>query len=482
MSKKNSLLSNLSWKFAERITAQLVTTIVSIILARILDPSHYGVISIVMIFITLANVFVSDGFGSALIQKKDADELDFSSVLYFNIAFSILLYLILFACAPLISKFYGKGYEILTPVLRVLGLRIIITGINSVQQSYIAKNMMFRKFFMATLFGTILSAVVGISMALSGFGVWALVAQYLTNTTVDTIVLTLSIRKKPLMAFSFERLRGLLGFGIRILGSNLLITGYQELRALIIGKLYSSKDLAFFDKGKQFPNLIVANVNTSIGAVLFPKMSQEQDDITRIKNTTRNSIRFSSYIMSPLMLGLAAIAPSFVQVILTEKWMPCVPLLQLFCIVFLFQPIHTANMQAIKAIGRSDVYLRLEIIKKVIELVVLVAVMWISVDSIVISMAVLTTLFTFINAYPNSKLLKYKFNEQMKDICSSLGMSIFMSLVVYSLGFLKINTIILLIIQILVGGIIYLALSAIFKNKEFNYLLDLFKTKFIKRA
>lgn len=482
MSKKNSLLSNLSWKFAERITAQLVTTIVSIILARILDPSHYGVISIVMIFITLANVFVSDGFGSALIQKKDADELDFSSVLYFNIGFSILLYLILFFCAPLISKFYGEGYEILTPVLRVLGIRIIITGINSVQQSYIAKKMMFRKFFMATLFGTVLSAVVGISMAISGFGVWALVAQYLTNTIVDTIVLTFSIRKKPLCAFSFERLKGLLGFGMRILGSNLLITGYQELRALIIGKLYSSKDLAFFDKGKQFPNLIVANINTSIGAVLFPKMSQEQDDITLIKNTTRNSIRFSSYIMSPLMLGLAAVAPSFVQVILTEKWMPCVPLLQLFCIVFLFQPIHTANMQAIKAIGRSDVYLKLEIIKKVIELIILVVVMWISVDAIVISMAVLTTMFTFINAYPNSKLLKYSFKEQMKDICPSLGMSVLMSVVVYLFGFLNINSVVLLIIQVVVGGIIYLALSAAFKNKEYKYLLDLLKIKFIKNA
>lgn len=473
MSKKNSLLQNLTWKFAERITAQLVTLVVSVLLARLLDPSDYGIISIVTIFITLANVLVSDGFGSALVQKQDADALDFSSVLYFNIGFSIVLYLILFICAPWLAAFYGEGYEILTPVLRVLGLRIILTGVNSVQHAYVSRKMIFRKFFWATLFGTIASAVVGVAMAFHGLGVWSLVAQYLTNTTVDTIFLAVMLKKKPLLKFSFTRLRGLLAYGIKILSANLLITGYQELRALVIGKVYSSADLAFYDKGKQFPNLVVTNVNTSIGAVLFPKMSMEQNDPDKIRESTRTAIRFSSYLMCPLMLGLAAVAEPFVELILTEKWLPCVPLLRLFCVIYLFQPIHTANMQAIKAIGRSDVYLKLEIFKKGIELAVLLCVMWISVDAIVISMAALTTLFTFVNAYPNQRLLNYRFAQQLWDIAPAIVMSVLMAVCVYFLRYLPLGTFALLVVQIAAGTIIYIALSIITKNEQFRYLWNL---------
>lgn len=475
--RKNDLLNNLSWKFAERIAAQLVTVIVSIILARMLAPQDYGIIAIVTIFITFANVFVSDGFGSALIQKKEVDALDYSSVLYFNIIFSIVLYAILFFCAPLIASFYGDGYEILTPVLRVLGLRIIVSAVNSVQQAYVSRNMIFKKFFWSTLIGTVLSAVVGIGMAYSGFGVWALVGQYLTNTTVGTVTLAVSLRKKPILSFSFERLKGMVGYGSKILGTSLLITGYQEIRALIIGKVYSSEDLAYYDKGRQFPNLIVTNINTSIGAVLFPKMAQEQDDKTRIREITRKSIRFSSYLMCPLMLGLAAVAEPFVKIVLTDKWLPCVTLLQIFCVVYLFQPIHTANMQAIKAIGRSDVYLKLEIIKKVIELVVLLIVMWISVEAIVVSMAILTMAFTFVNAYPNKKLLNYSFKQQMGDILPSVCMSLVMAVIVYFFGKIPMNAYISFGVQIILGMIVYFALSLITKNSELKYFINLIKKK-----
>lgn len=477
MAKKNQLISNLSWKFAERISAQLISTIVSVILARLLDPSHYGIISIVMIFITLANVFVSDGFGSALIQKRDANALDFFSVLYFNAALSSGLYIILFFAAPLISNFYGDGYEILTPVLRILGLRIILTAVNSVQQAYVSKKMMFRKFFIATLWGTIISAVVGIFMAYRGYGVWALVTQYLVSTTVSTVTLMFAIRKKPQFIFSFTSLKELFPYGVRILSTGLLINGYQELRALIIGKVYSSADLAFYDRGRHFPQLIVTNINSSIAAVLFPKMSSEQNDNDRIKTTTRNSIRFSAYIMCPMMLGLAAVATPFVRILLTDKWIECVPFLQMFCIIYLFQPIHTANMQAIKAIGRSDIYMNLEIIKKVIELIVLFAVMWISVDAIVIGMAVCTTLFTFVNAYPNIRLINYKFKEQMSDILPSIVMSIVMFVCVYAIGFIPINDIFILLIQVFVGAFIYISLSIFTHNKEFAYIINMCYSK-----
>jgi O-antigen/teichoic acid export membrane protein len=473
-------MSNLLWKFAERITAQLVTLVVSIILARLLEPSHYGIISIVTIFITIANVFVSDGFGSALIQKKDADSLDFYSVLFFNIGFSCVLYGILFVTAPFISVFYGDGYEILTPVLRVLSLRLILSAVNSVQQAYVSKQMMFRKFFWSTLFGTIASAVVGIFLAYKGFGVWALVAQYLTNTTVDTIVLNRTMHFEIKFIFSFKRLKTLIPYGAGILGTQLLITGYQELRALLIGKIYSSADLAYYDKGKQFPDLIVTNINSSVGAVLFPKMSMEQDDPIRIKATTRMSIRFSAFVMCPLMLGMAAVAGPFVRIVLTDKWLQCVPLLQMFCIVYLFQPIHTANMQAIKAIGRSDIYLKLEIAKKIIELVSLIAVMRISVDAIVISMAVLTAAFTFVNSIPNSKLLDYKFSEQMRDILPCISMSLVMAGIVYVMGNISIPQLPLFLIQVFSGGFIYLVLAIMTKNREFSYIYNLLKSKIDK--
>lgn len=477
MKKNNtSVLKNLIWKFAERITAQLVTLLVSVILARLLDPSHYGIISIVTIFITIANVFVSDSFGSALIQKKDVDIIDFSSVLYFNIAFSIVLYLFLFFFAPHISSFYGEGYEILTPVLRVISLRLILSAINSVQQAYVSRHMMFQKFFWSTLFGTVVSAIVGIAMAYSGFGVWSLVAQYLTNTTIDTIVLNRTLHFRPKLVFSVQRLKKLVPFGAGILSTKLLITGYQELRALLIGKIYSSSDLAYYDKGRQFPNLIVANIDTSIGAVLFPKMSMQQDNYQKIKETTRLSIRFSAFTMCPMMLGLAAVAEPFVKFVLTEKWLPCVSLMQIFCIVYLFQPIHTANMQAIKAIGRSDIYLKLEIIKKVIELLCLIAVVRISVDAIVISMAVLTTLFTFMNSIPNTKLLNYKFSEQMRDILPSIVKALIMAVIVYLMNWLEFPTFPLLLMQILVGTMIYLLLSIITKNSELKYICGIIKS------
>ena len=473
MKSNGGLVSNLIWKFSERITAQLVTTVVSIILARLLDPSHYGIVAMVTIFIALANVFVTEGLGSALIQKKNPDALDYSSVLYFNIFLSIILYIILFILAPFISRFYGEGYEILTPVLRVLSFRLILSAINSVQQAYVSKHMIFKKFFWATLFGTIVSAIVGITMAYKGFGVWALVAQYLTNTTVDTIILGLSLKKKPILQFSMDRVKDLFDFGIKILGTSLLITGYQELRALIIGKMYSSEDLAFLDKGRQFPNLIIANINTSIAAVLFPKMANEQDDKTRVKTTTRNSIRFCSFIMCPMMLGLAAVSTNLISFLLTDKWLPCVPLLQLFCLVYLFQPIHSANMQAIKAMGESSIYFKLEIIKKIIELIVLLVTIWISVETMVIGMACCTLLFTIVNAYPNIKIIDYSFKEQMADILPSIGSSMLMALIVWVLGHISIPVFPLLIVQVLAGVAVYVSIAYFTKNRELNYIFSI---------
>ena len=471
-----STLGNLAWKFLERMSAQLVQLVVSIVLARILSPSDYGAVAMVSIFIVFANVLIDGGFSSALIQKKDADDKDFSTVLYFSIFCSVLLYAVLYLVAPCISSFYGEDYEILTPVLRVLGIQVIIFAVNSVQQAYVQKQMMFRNFFWATLVGTICSAVVGLSMAYLGYGIWSIVYQQLTATIVNTFTLYAITCKRPTLDFSFSRLRSLFAYGVKLLGANVLITGYQEIRALIIGKVYAAQDLAYFDRGKQFPSLVVTNINSSIGAVLFPKMANEQDDTEQIKQTTRQSIRFCSYLMSPLMLGLAAVSEPFVRLVLTEKWLGCVSLMQWFCVVFLFMPIHTANMQALKAIGRSDTCLNLEIVKKLIEMLALLAVVWVSVEAIVINMAILSALFTIINAYPNRKLLCYSYKEQFMDICPSLlmGGGVFAAILLFN-HYVVWADAYTLFADAVIGGLVYVCLSFLTRNREFGYMLSLLK-------
>ena len=268
---RGKVTSGLFWTYAERILAQGVTAVVSIVLARLLAPDDYGIISIVSIFISICEVFVTSGFGNALVQKKEADDLDFSSIFYFSLGIAAVLYAGLFLSAPLIANFYGNG--LLGPVIRVLGVRLLLSSVNSVQRAYVSKRMAFRKFFRATIFGTVVSAAAGIAMACLGFGVWALVAQYLTNSLIDTVVLFFSIEWRPKRMFSLERMKGLVSYGWKMLASSLLEAVYNNLRSLIIGKKYSEADLAFYDKGKHFPELIVLNINSSISSVIFPAIA-----------------------------------------------------------------------------------------------------------------------------------------------------------------------------------------------------------------
>jgi len=472
----NSVLMNLIWKFAERISAQLVTFIVSIVLARLLTPSHYGAIAIVNIFIALANVFVVSGFGNSLIQKKDADDLDFSSVFHFNIMMSIVMYAIVFLCAPLIADFYSM--PVLTPVLRVMGIRLIVAGVNSVQHAYVARHMLFKRFFWSTLGGTLASGVVGIIMAYRGWGIWALAAQYMVNTTVDTIVLWFTVNWRPKLLFSFKRLGFMFSYGWKLLVSALLETGYNELRSLVIGRMYTPSDLAHYNKGKSFPNLFVTNINSSIQSVLFPAMSNCQDEREKVKSMCRRSIRISSYIMLPLMVGLAFVAKPFVIFLLTEKWLPCVPYLQIACFTMAFMPIHTANLQAIKAIGRSDIFLKLEIAKKGIGIVVLILVAPYGVMAIASSLMVTTVIASILNAFPNKKLIDYGYFQQIKDLFNGIIPLCAMAVTVWLLGRINISPLALILLQTICGMIVYFGVSFITKNESFNYIFSLLKGKF----
>lgn len=472
-SVKSKIFSGLIWKFGERITAQLVSLFVSIILARLLSPDDYGAVAIVMVFITIANVFVSNGFGNALIQKKDADNLDFSSVFYINLAIGIVLYLIIFGASPFIAGFYGM--PILKPALRVLGVRIIVASINSVQHAYISRNMLFKRFFWSTLFGTLLSGIVGIAMAYRGYGVWALVAQYLTNTCTDTVVLWFTVRWRPEFKCSRTRAKGLISYGWKLLISGLLDTGYKQLRSLIVGKKYTASDLAYYNQGDKYPSIIVVNINTSISSVIFPAMSQHQDDREHVKLMTRRAIQISSYIMWPLMIGLGVIAEPLVKVILTDKWLPCVPYMRIFCITYGLWPIHTANLQAVNAMGRSDLFLKLEIIKKSIGLAVLFISMQISPFAMACSLIVTDVIASFINASPNIRLLNYRYTEQLKDMLPSLFMACIMAIVIYPISWLNMSDIAIIALQIVAGAVVYLAESVITKQPALNYLLGVLK-------
>lgn len=479
MNSANKVTSNFLWRFAERCGAQLVTFVVSIVLARLLTPEDYGTIALVTVFTTIMQVFVDSGLGTALIQKKDADDLDFSSVFYFNFVVCIILYLIMFFLAPFIASFYNLPE--LTPIVRVISLTIVISGVKGVQQSYVSRNMLFKRFFYATLGGTIFSAFLGITMAYAGFGVWAIVAQQLSNTAIDTLILWITVKWRPKLMFSWKGLKGLLGFGWKMLCSALLDTGYNNLRSLLIGKVYSSADLAYYNQGNKFPNLIVTNINSSIDSVLLPAMSKEQDNTNKVKNMTRRSIMVSCYIMAPLMIGLACCASNIVVVVLTEKWLPCVSFLQIFCITYMFYPIHTANLNAIKAMGRSDLFLKLEIWKKAVGMVLLLSTMFISVKAMAYSLLISTLTSMIINSWPNKKLLDYSFLEQMKDIFPSIFLALGMGVVVYLIGLLPIPTLLLLFIQVICGGGIYVLGSAIFRLEPFLYLMGIIKPMIQKR-
>ena len=470
---KKNVIGNFIWRFAERCGAQAVTFIVSIVLARILAPQDYGTIALVTVFTSILQVFVDSGLGTALIQKKDADDLDFSSVFYFNLGVCFILYVGMFVVAPFIAAFYNDMS--LTPVVRVISLTIVISGVKGIQQSYVSRNMLFKRFFFSTIGGTIFSAILGIFMAYQGCGVWALVAQQLSNTAIDTLILWLTVKWRPKLMFSWKRLVNLLSFGWKLLVSSLLDTLYNNLRNLIIGKIYSSADLAYYNQGDKFPKVIVTNINSSIDSVLLPTMSSVQDDNSRVKSMTRRAIKTSTYVMAPLMMGLAFCATPIVKLILTEKWLSCVPFLQIFCITYMFWPIHTANLNAIKAMGRSDLFLKLEIMKKAIGLILLFATMHISVMAMAYSLLISSLTSQIINSWPNKKLLKYGYLEQLKDILPAIFLAVTMGFLVSLIQLLNLGSAVTLVIQIPLGAFIYILGSKILKLESFEYIMDMMK-------
>ncbi len=473
MDKKQSVITNFIWRFMERGGTYVMNFVVSVVLARLLDPSLYGTIALVTAITTILQVFVDSGMANSLIQKKDTDDLDYSSVFYFNLAFCLLLYAGLFFCAPWISRLYRIPE--LTPIVRVLGLTIVVSGVKNVQQAYVAKTMQFRRFFFATLGGTVFSAVVGITLAYLGYGVWALVFQQLLNVTVNTAILWLTVGWKPKRMFSWKRLGGLISYGWKLLVSQLLDTAYLKLYQFIIGLRYSTADLAFYNRGDQFPNLIMENTSASLDSVLLPVLSSEQDDRVRVREMTRRAVKVSTFVLMPLMAGLAACAEPLVRFLLTEKWLPCVPYMQLFCLNYAFWPVHTANLNAIKAVGRSDIFLKLEIIKKVLETGILLVTMRYGVMAITLGLLASGFASIVINAWPNRRLLELPLSRQLLDVLPALLLSLGMAAAIWPVTLLGLPDAVKLLIMVPAGVLLYVGVSALLKLDSFTYVLEIAK-------
>lgn len=474
------VFSGLMWVYLENIAAQLVNFIVSVVLARLLEPGYYGTIALVNVFVNIANVFVNSSFSYALIQKKDADELDYSTMFWFTSGMSIFFFVILFLLSPTIGSFYNNPD--LSLVLRVLALRIPLSAYNSIQMAYVSSHMVFKKSFLSNSGGAFLSGICGVVLAYYGFGIWALVAQSLLNILFNTLILMVVVKWRPQFAFSRERLKPLVRYGWKLLATGLMFTGYTELRSLVIGKRYSAEDLGFYDKGYSFPRLVASNIDSTINRVLFPTLTQQQDDKQRLLEMTRRASKTSAYLMTPLLFGLAIIAEPLVRLLLGEKWMPCVPYVQIMSIMWWMQPTQTCSAQAIKAIGRSDIYLRIEIISKICGLLLLAGAVFIvnSVIAIAVSMLIGQMIAVIIYGVYVSKLIGYTLKNQLIDITIPALMGVVMCIPLYFIPRLIDSSILCIIVQICFGGLIYLGLSKVCKIEAYSYIVGLLRTKRVK--
>lgn len=470
----------LIWKLLERFGVLGGQFILQIILARLLDPEHYGALSVMIIFTSLANVFIQNGFNTALIQNKKVTEKDYSSVFWVSLVIAIALYFVIFFCAPLIANFYEMDY-IVTP-MRVLALMLIPGALNSVQNAKISKEMDFKKIFYSNFCAVIVSGIIGIVVALQGGGLWALVAQSLANVCASCVIMRFASKLKIYFVCQLDRVKILFSYGWKLLVSSLLDTLYQDLRSLVIGKKYDSSTLGYYDRGKQFPQFAMNAINGAVQGVMLPALSKEQDDKAKVKAVMRKSITLTSYLVFPMMAGLAGIAPSFISLLLTDKWLPCVPYLQIYCAIMAFYPVHSCNLQAINAIGRSDIFMKLEFIKKGVGIVSLVIAVFCFSSPLAIALTGLfTTVFGFfVNAYPNKKLINYSYFEQIKDLTPSILLSLGMLASVLLVGQLQLQNIYLMIIQIIVGVVVYFALSYLFKVKSLKEVTTIIKNLFRK--
>lgn len=480
-SLKRRTISSLIWKFMERAGNQVVLLIVQIVMARVLSPDDFGFLAIVLVFINLATVFVQSGLGAALVQNPTMSNEDCSTVFWISLGISVILVAMLFFAAPAIAAFYSN--DLLSWPLRVLSVTLIINSFNSVQVARVQRGLQFKKIFNATAWSVCVSGALGIMAAVFGAGIWALVLQQLIYQLVNCVVLAVQERWAPCLRFNAKRGKELFDFGWKILACNILNQGYLGIYDLVIGAQFSAGQLGLVSQGKKYPSALGGMLDGAIQPVMMSAISRIQTEIEQAKRLTRRALKTSTFVIVPCMTLFAVAAQPIVSILLGEKWLECVPFLQMYCFVYALLPIHSSNLSALSGLGRSDINLKLEIIKKCIGMLALVIGAFVVHDVyVLVSMAMLTGIIsTVINAWPNRKVIGYSYLEQIKDICPAFVLSAASAAVAFPIGMLALPDIATILLQAAVMAACYLGLSKLFRVEALGYLLSTAKEVVVLR-
>lgn len=461
---RNKTINGIVWSALEQFSVQGIQFILGIILARILLPSDYGIIGMLAIFIAISQSLTNAGFSSALIQKMNPTNNDYSTVFYFNFAISIVIYIILFLCAPIIAKFYNT--PILLDLTKIVGLNIIISSFSIVQIAKLSKKLDFKTQAKASLSSVIISGLIGIYLAYNGYGVWSLVVQSLVRNLINSAMLWIVSKWIPSWTFSISSLKGLFKFGSRLLYASLLSTVFDNLYTLVIGKFYKADELGFYTRANQFQQLPSQNITSIIQRVTFPVLSSIQDDQDHLTKSYRKIIRFSAFIVFPLMLLLAVISEPMIRLVLTDKWIQSASYLQILCFAGLLYPIHSINLNILKVKGYSGLFLKLEIYKKILVVIILLFTYSFGIKAMLLGQVLLSILALGLNTYYTSNFIDYKILTQFKDLLSIFILALIASFIVYILNLLINSDLLKIVISLTSGFIIYCLLAYIFKFQE----------------
>lgn len=468
---KGSTISAVFWKLLERGGSSIVQLLVQVVMARLLAPEQFGALAVMLVFVNLGNVVVQSGLNTALIQSPEADDADFSTVFWMSLVVSVVLYLAIFLAAPSIAKFYTM--PVIVWPLRVLGLLLVINSYNAVQVAKVTRALEMRKIFWATIASVAVSAGVGICSALAGVGLWALVAQQLSYQVVNCVVLAFQVDWRPQVTFKVDRALELFGFGWRLLASGLLDQGYQSLADLIVGKRFSAAQLGLVSQGKKYPQAVGSMLDGAIQPVMLSAVSHVQDDRSRVKRLVRRALKTSTFLIAPAMTLFACCAPSLVPALLGPQWDEAVPFMQVYCMVYALLPIHTTNLQALNGMGRSDLFLRLELVKKAYGIAVLLfcAFALNDVGALVASYLVTGAASTFVNAWPNKRVIGYSYAEQVRDIAPAFLLSAAAAVAALAVASVGLGAWFTVVTQAAVFALVYLGLAALLRLEAFTYLL-----------
>lgn len=478
-STEETAFFGMAWKTLETIIVNGFQAIIFLFLARILTPSDFGVVALVGAFIAISNVLVNSGLGTAIIQTKEAREIDYSSVLFFSIFIGFIFYILFFILAPKIAIFYEE--PIIKNVLRIYATSILFSAISGVQRSILLRELEFKKIFLVSSISVVTSGIISIIMALSGYGIYALVFNSIFVGLSSMIAFFIAMSWWPKPIFSFKRLKVLFNYSYKLLISNLIEVGYNSIFPLLIGKSYSSAQLGYYNNGKQLPSFAASTINASITSVTFSIYSRHQDDLTKLNWMVRHSIIISNFIIFPMMGILALIAEPLITILLTEKWLPSVIYLQLFCIALGLHHQHNIGFQAISAIGRSDIFLKYQLIKKSIGILMLILTIKFGLIYIVLGQVLAAIISVLVSIYPYKKFLNYSISDQLKDFCPYIFITLLMYGSISPITFQKLGMTGTFLSQIFLGILLYIFLAFTFKLKGLGYSQEVFKKYVFKR-